>query len=302
MENKNLHIEAYPQKIQIALEKRDRKKRDGLPSSVNGWATEAVFEDLKLWRVGVLKVSFKGGNSLLHQKIANVADEWSDFGNIKFDWGYNPQNNTYRTWDLKDTSHIRVGFGYSGYWSLVGIDSVDNDIISNHEISLNLADFDSKLPENWEGVVLHEFGHALGFHHEHQSPSIYCDFDWPTLYDYLGGPPNYWSQDQVDHNLKKLRSGGLTYSAHDKHSIMHYSFPQWMFLSGSDSPCYTEENSKLSSNDQEMMSKAYPQDLNVISERDNYRLRNLEILTSNSIYLKEHFQEHLSFYKDIVGK
>ena len=46
--------------------------------------------------------------------------------------------------------------------------------------SLNLGGFAIQKPQNWMGVVRHEFLHALGFEHEHQSPVSVCEteFRW----------------------------------------------------------------------------------------------------------------------------
>ena len=223
MKENEIQLESYPDRIQARLEKRARMASQNVPEYINGSIKALVIEDLKLWRVGVIKVSFKGGDKIAHHKIAEVAGKWSEYGNLKFDFGFNKSTGDYRKWKSNDKSHIRVGFTYDGYWSLVGNDSMDATIIQPGEITLNLSDFDTTLPSNWQGIVLHEFGHALGFHHEHQSPDADCDFDWPKLYDFLGGSPNYWTKAKVDHNLRQLTKGGLTYSAHDIHSIMHYS-------------------------------------------------------------------------------
>lgn len=301
MVSKNIKMEAYPDRIQARLEKRDRIKRRAVPNYINGTARELVFEDLKLWRVGILKVSFKGGNKQLHHQIAEVANQWSTYGNIVFDFGHNPETNTYRLWTPEDTSHIRVGFEYDGYWSLVGNDSMDENIIKPGEITLNLSDFDKNLPKNWEGTVLHEFGHALGFHHEHQTPAIECDFDWVKLYDYLGGAPNYWTKAKVDHNLRQLTEGGLTYSAHDVNSIMHYSFPEWMFISGAKSPCYTQENHQLSEEDKQMMAMAYPFKEELIAKKDNNRIKYLTTMSNLDAFTKashQLHQKHLDYYRE----
>ncbi|HLT93019.1 MAG TPA: hypothetical protein VKZ56_00590 [Membranihabitans sp.] len=299
MKPSELTIEAYPDKIQARLEARNRERARNIPSSINGLARELVFEDLKLWRIGELKVSFKGGDSELHGKIAGVASKWTENGNITFDFGYDENGGSFRSWNSTDRSHIRVGFEEPGYWSLVGVDSTDLSIALPGEITLNLSGFDVSLPSNWQGVVLHEFGHALGFHHEHQTPALECDFDWNKLYEYLGGPPNYWPKWKVDHNLRQLQSGGMIYSAHDKHSIMHYSFPAWMFVTGEDSPCFTTENLELSETDKEMMGDAYPFDEELIAMNDEDRIANLETLIelqSPDSSAREFNRNHLEYY------
>lgn len=293
-------MESYPDLLQARIEKRERELRRHLPNYVNGNISQLVIDDLKLWRVGVLQVSFKGGDSALHQKIAEVASQWSLYGNIGFDFGHGAQRGDYRLWVPGDTSHIRVGFEQAGYWSLVGTDSADLQIVAPGEITLNLSGFDMQLPPDWKSVVLHEFGHALGFHHEHQSPDYACDFDWPKVYDYLGGPPNYWPKWKVDHNLRQLKKGNLSFSAHDKNSIMHYSFPAWMFIQGEQSECFTTANTVLSEEDKKMMGEAYPQDAGRIQKLDAYRMANLESLAQNQALpsgLREVHKNHLDYYR-----
>lgn len=300
MDRKDLIIESYPDLLQARLEKRERERERHMPNYVNGKISQLVIDDLKLWRVGTLTVSFKGGDAALHKKIADVANIWSQYGNIAFDFGHDPHTGGYRLWTPGDTSHIRVGFDQQGYWSLVGTDSSDPQILAPGEISLNLSGFDKVLPPDWKSVVLHEFGHALGFHHEHQSPDYACDFDWPKVYDYLGGPPNFWPKWKVDHNLRQLKKGNLSFSAHDKHSIMHYSFPAWMFLSGEDSQCYTAVNHELSEEDKAMMAEAYPKEAGRIQKVDAYRMDNLASLAQNERLpkpMRDHHHHHLEYYR-----
>jgi hypothetical protein len=274
-------LEAYPDKIEVLLEKRDRHLRLALPPYINGNAFELVMTDAKLWRIGVLKVSFKGGYTGLHGKIAKVAGLWSHYGDIKFDFGYNEVTGEYRKWWSGDDSHIRVGFEYRDYWSLVGTDSADPNIVTNGEITLNLSNFDHALPRDWEGTVLHEFGHALGFEHEHQAPEAPCDFDWEKVYKELAGPPNNWSKEKVDHNFKKLSSDGRTWSEFDPNSIMIYALEPWMFLSGAQSPCYTQRGNTLSNSDKSMMAEAYPEDKEKAERIIDNRINNLNTIVAN---------------------
>jgi hypothetical protein len=243
-------------------------------------------------------VSFNGGDAELHGRIAKVAGRWSEHCGLDFDFGHDEATGAYRQWSVGDRSHIRVGFSQNGYWSLVGTDSTDWDLIEPGEISLNLSGFDGNLPGDWEGTVLHEFGHAMGFHHEHQSPVADCDFDWDKLYDYLAGPPNYWPKWKVDHNLKQMPARGLTYSAHDADSIMHYSFPAWMFVQGANSPCHTPRHSALSAADKTMAERAYPEDSEDAGKLVKTRVANLAALTEIQnlpAATRKQVERHLAF-------
>lgn len=253
------NLEILPNHIQNALEERERAIESYLPPEIQEQIFSSVVEKSRIWNEGALKVSFKGGSHSLHRLIAETANIWTKYGEITFDFGYDPIKETFRTWSPHDSSHIRVGFDYKGYWPLVGNISVDWSLIPKGQISLNLEEFNKGvLPSDWKAIVLHEFGHALGFKHEHQSPDGDCDFDWPKVYSELAKEPNKWDEKKVDHNLRKLKERGLMFSDYDKESIMHYSLPAWMFKSGTKSKCYTEKNVELSGMDKKMMSTIYP--------------------------------------------
>src|SRR5690606_20671157 len=144
MNKKDLVMESYPDFLQTRIEKRERERIRHMPKFINGNISQLVIDDLKLWRVGVLQVSFKGGDAALHKKIADVARIWSQYGNIKFDFGDRPTTQGYRLWTPDDTSHIRVGFDQEGYWSLVGTDSSDPELVAPGDITLNLSGFDRR--------------------------------------------------------------------------------------------------------------------------------------------------------------
>lgn len=296
MENIQI-MEGYPAHIQERLTGRELF-RQTFPGTINGHAPALVFEDLKLWQVGTLKVSFKGGEAGLHKAIADTAKQWSRFANIRFDFGDEEQQ-LYRAWTPDDDSHIRIGFEFEGYWSVVGTDSQDRSILNKGEISLNLSGFDQRLPTNWQGIVLHEFGHAIGFHHEHATPDIECDFDWDRIYEFLGGPPNNWSKEKVDFNLRQMSKKFVTWGPHDNRSIMHYAFPQWMFKNGGDSPCFTQNNNTLSEEDKRMAGKAYPFSKAAFANQLIMRKESLQDLLAmhhgNGEGGREHFEKHLAY-------
>ena len=78
-------------------------------------------------------------------------------------------------------------YSYEGYWSVVGTDS--ENLLTGIDQSMNLEGYDvAPFPEpEFSRIVIHEFGHALGLHHEHQHPFSKCEdeFDWPRVTKYL---------------------------------------------------------------------------------------------------------------------
>lgn len=310
-------VEGYPGKIAARLALRNQ----GLAATKNlgnahGLAPSFVSHLLKRWAIGsTVTVAFNGGSTELHRKIADATKDWTNAGNIKLDFGLDPGTGKYRTWSASDTTYkaaIRVSFDQEGYWSNVARDSIDSAIAGPGEASMNFEDFAIVLPGDWRGVVLHEFGHALGFEHEHQSPVGTCDleFRWdddagyvatkdsfgqfiqdlqgrrPGLYTVLGGPPNKWDADTVNFNLKQLpNSSAFLTGAFDSASIMKYYFEAWMFKDGTTSSCFSDvENEVLSPQDIAGIKALYPhapaeiQKLNSIRKELIDRIEKLNVL------------------------
>lgn len=215
-----------------------------------------VIAGAKAWSSMPISVCFWGGSTAVRKQIVATAAAWEgprtgvalDFGNRE-----NP-----RLCDGRTFAQIRVGYSQPGYWSFIGADSIVHAMQS--ETSLNLSGFDRRsVPdEEFRRVVLHEFGHALGFRHEHQSPEGACAFDWDAVYAYLSGPPNHWSRETVDQNMRAqpyLRGDVAT--SFDRASIMLYSFRPELYVGGTSNPCYTRLNTALSTKDIALAAHVY---------------------------------------------
>lgn len=282
--------EGFPPDEISRLQHRTSNLRKGF-QAFDSESVQSVILKSRVWnpQEQPLTVAFLGGSVDLREKIVSTVGAWSSAANIKFDFG---TPGAFREWATTDRAYkadIRIAFDEKGYWSFVGSDSIDPSVTGPGQASMNFQDFTQSLPDDWEGVVLHEFGHAIGFEHEHQSPGGNCDAEFryqddagyvatkdmygsfvqdsqgrrPGIYTVLGGPPNNWSSQQVDFNLRQLsNTTDLRFSAFDVKSIMMYSFQSWMFVNGDQSSCYTPENQNLSQQDQRAALETYPRDVN----------------------------------------
>jgi len=108
-----------------------------------------------------------------------------------------------------------------------------------------------------EGVVLHEFGHAIGLAHEHQNPDKGIQWNEEAVIRDLSGPPNNWDVATIQHNvLRKYSHDQVNGTEFDAKSIMLYSFPAEWTLDG----FHTEPNDVISDIDKEFArgEKMYP--------------------------------------------
>jgi hypothetical protein len=167
----------------------------------------------KKWGVGrTLRIKFLDGANELQTRVENVAQEWSQFANIKLQFG------------SAANAELRISFEPGGSWSYVGTDALT---IGQTEQTMNFGWLTPNSTDDEVGrVVRHEFGHALGAIHEHQSPAANIPWDREAVYRYYSGPPNNWTREQIDHNIFQKYSGTITnFSAFDRTSIMLYAIP-----------------------------------------------------------------------------
>jgi hypothetical protein len=255
-------MEAYPPHIESRIAQQNAAFKLDLVSLADDYFISAV----KLWQTSEpIRVCFFDGPQQVRAAIAKAAMIWTQQGAyVPLDFG-DPANP--RLCLASERNQIRIGFGYPGYWSTVGTDSIS--LVPQSEQSMNFHLFDINPPAEPEftQIALHEFGHALGFQHEHQSYLAPCEaeFLWDLIYAYLAGSPNFWSKEKVDHNLRPRHEPGDVASIIDKLSIMLYRFPPSFLRGGTSATCYTPGNYVLSAGDIAGLRKYYPQNATAVA-------------------------------------
>jgi hypothetical protein len=202
-----------------------------------GRMARAISPKKKQWPNGsTIKITFKGGTSAQQDMVRQIAPQWCEFANLKFEFTTSP------------AATIRVSFDPDdGAWSYIGLD--------NLEIPINAA----TLNLGWQdrNVILHEFGHMIGLAHEHQNPQGGIVWNEAAVIADLSGAPNYWDEATIRHNvLDKYSLDQIIGTAFDPQSIMLYAFPGAWTQSGQG----TDFNGDLSKQDKDFVagSQMYP--------------------------------------------
>jgi TolA-binding protein len=217
----------------------------------------AVFDREYRWPTGAkLKVGFLDGSRIAREAVALTADAWTQYANVDFEFSLDAP---------PKEADILIRFDAEGCTSHVGTSSRYYTEIGEPSMHLCRIDqwvsgaFDpaagvSSLPEGFREVVLHEFGHALGLQHEHQSPRAEFQWNKEVVYDFYGTSYG-WDRDYVDMWVfRQIDPQLVDASQYDPDSIMHYSFPAQFTTNG----VAFRGSHELSVIDKEHIAKEYP--------------------------------------------
>lgn len=200
------------------------------------------------WHKTHLRVAFRHRPELrqpdvVERRIMAAAAEWSKHCAIVFE--------RVEEWHTAD---IRIMLGVDGgSWSYVGRQA---EMVPSGDPTMHYGWLTAELPDGeFNRVVLHEFGHALGLIHEHQSPAEGISWNKKRIYEIYSGPPNYWSKQDIEFNvLQRYDRSSTNYTEFDPNSIMLYPISADMTLDG----FCVGWNSSISRLDADMVAKLYP--------------------------------------------
>jgi hypothetical protein len=213
------------------------------PMSGGPGRTRAAVERLKLWENGrTLRVKFLDGPAEVRAKVQAIAKEWEALANLKLEFV------------TSSAAQIRISFAEEGFsWSTVGTDAL---IVAASKPTMNYGWLEPNTSlREYQRVVRHEFGHALGMIHEHQNPAASGQIPWdnPKVYAYYA--QQGWTKDDVDFNIFQVYSEDSTnHTAFDSTSIMQYAVPDSLTV-GSYAIGW---NTEFSPADTEFMRRQYP--------------------------------------------
>jgi serralysin len=143
-----------------------------------------------------------GGTTAQRAAAMAGARVWEKYANIHFAEVTDPRS-----------ADVRCSFQPGGSWCEIGTDARSDP----NNATMNLGWDDDP------GMIIHEFGHALGLEHEQGNPAVLIPWNVPYLHYTYGQPPNNWTPAEVDEQVvQRYNPQGLVFTKWDKLSIMQY--------------------------------------------------------------------------------
>ncbi|KAK4204780.1 hypothetical protein QBC40DRAFT_336683 [Triangularia verruculosa] len=219
-----------------------------------------------IWETGqTIRVRFLNGTPDVHEKVRKWGTQWLEYANLRMDFV-----------DESDTDPVDIRISFDKDKPTRSCIGTLCRGVAQDEATMN---FDDPAAAEFEGVVLHEFGHALGCIHEHQSPAGGISWDKPFLYGYYSIMCELTKAD-VDNNIlyrytdADIKEMNLQNSSFDRQSVMMYEIKPRMTTDN----MTVERCQKLSAWDKHFIAAAYPpktigkENVNVLDDRGGFPL------------------------------
>lgn len=232
--------------LEAKMENKDQWCFAWIPeiTSTSGKSKGAILKDAA-WQPGeTVTVSFLDGDPALHKRVREMAERWTAPGMANLAFVFANHNNT----------DVRISFQYKGSWSLLG--KYCRRRTDTSQPTMNFGWLKPDSPDDvLRRVVLHEFGHALGFIHEHQNPLNSIKWNRDAVIADLSGPPNKWTSQEIEENMFEQPSAHEVHGTPvDKSSIMMYPIPASWTKDGFN----VGLNTDLSQTDRDLAKQVYP--------------------------------------------
>lgn len=223
-----------------ASDNPEHKRSCGMPIFAAN-RERAYFYKSTSWKAGqIIKVYFLNGSEKERGEVEHHAREWEKYGNFRFEFHQEPKTKKEHTILIKFEKQQP---GVAG-WSTLG---AGTESTTAHSMSFYPG-------ISGASTVQHEFGHALGLHHEQINPAGALDWIPEKAYKYF--QDNFkWNRQKTDEEIfQKQTDKYYNWTAFDHESTMGYYIPGELFKSGT--PLGHSFN--LSDGDKEGIAKMYP--------------------------------------------
>ncbi|XZF14081.1 M12 family metallopeptidase [Chitinophagaceae bacterium MMS25-I14] len=219
------------------------RQKENVPTDIAAESSSASAVSLlgSPWRKRTITVIFTDGDSIVQARVRTTALKWEKYANIKFNFAASAAKPDISvSFQRGKGTNSRIGKYSAGFRPSMYFDDLNPDDDDYY----------------YDYYVLHEFGHALGLMHEHQSPNSNVVWNVSALEKYCAAFNPPWSPTMVrEQIIDQFARSQVLASDFDPTSIMMYSFPSNLVESGN-VPAYG--NSAISTTDSIHIRRLYP--------------------------------------------